>query len=168
MNTNTKCLKRPEWKAQLRQLKLEHIKATAPGFFEMSGGYSMKTFPYKDTTSNGLTRCIVDFITHSGGTANRINTQGQVRKEKIQLAFGNYRENITYTPSSTRRGTADIHAIVNGRHVSIEIKIGRDILSLHQLKERERITRAGGIYYVARDMVTFTDWYFKTFSNEPN
>jgi hypothetical protein len=53
------------------------LKNVRQGFFE----------PYNDTTSNGLTKDIVDWINYSGGDANRINTQGQARKERIELAF---------------------------------------------------------------------------------
>jgi hypothetical protein len=151
-----------DWKKSLKTLKLEHIKRKSPGFFEASGGYSMKLKPYNDTTSNGLTKCIIDWIIYSGWDANRINTQGQVRKERIELAFGNYRDNITYTPSTTRKGTADIHAVVKGRHISIEVKIGRDKQSEYQSKEQQRVTNAGGIYYIAKDMQSFVDWWFNT------
>jgi hypothetical protein len=151
-----------DWKKSLKTLKLEHIKRKSPGFFEASGGYSMKLKPYNDTTSNGLTNCIIDWIKYSGWDANRINTQGQVRKERIQLASGYHRDNITYTPATTRKGTADIHAIVKGRHISIEVKIGRDKQSDHQEAEQQRVTNAGGIYYIAKDMQSFVDWWFHT------
>jgi hypothetical protein len=47
-------------------------------------------------------------------------------------------------------GMADIIACVNGRYVAIEIKIGRDRLRPEQERERQRITEAGGLYYVIR------------------
>lgn len=142
------------WKTILKNLKLEHIKATAPGFFELSGGYKMKVKRYSDTTANGLTTCIIDFIKYSGGDANRINVQGQVRKVN-----GSYR----WTHGSTRKGTADIHAIYKGRHISIEIKTGSDRQSEAQIKEADRITKAGGLYFVAKDMPSFMDWWNSQF-----
>jgi hypothetical protein len=154
-----------DWKKSLKTLKLEHIKRKSPGFFEASGGYSMKLKPYNDTTSNGLTKSIIDWIIYSGWDANRINRQGQVRKERIELAFGNYRDKITYAPSTTRKGTADIHAVVKGRHISIEVKIGRDKQSKQQEAEQHRVTKAGGIYYIAKDMQSFVDWWFNTLDN---
>ncbi len=101
----------------------------------MSGGYTMKLKRYQDTTANGLTNCIIDWINYNGGYANRINTQG------------------------------DIHAIINGRHLTIEIEIGKDELSEHQLYEMLRIIKAGGLYFVARDMETFVKYYKETFIN---
>ena len=77
--------------------------------------------PYKDGSANSLTRAIIDWITFSGFSATRINVQGQVRKTES----GQFK----WTPSTTRRGTADIHAIVRGKHISIEVKIGPDKMS---------------------------------------
>ncbi|MEJ7738529.1 MAG: hypothetical protein WKF97_13950 [Chitinophagaceae bacterium] len=140
----------------MKQLKLEHLRATAPGFFEASGGYTMQVKPYTDKTSNGLAKAIIDFINFNGGDANRINTTGTMRKIKGEMKW---------THGGTRRGTADVHAIVNGRHVSIEIKIGNDKASEHQLKEKARVERAGGLYLIARDMPSFLTWYDSIFVN---
>ena len=82
------------------------------------------------------------------------------------MAFGKHLDKVRYTHSTTNRGTADIHAIVKGRHVSIEIKIGRDKLSDHQLKEQVRVINAGGLYFIARDMESFVMWYRETFEND--
>lgn len=151
------------WKKVLNRMKLDSIKEKSPGFFELSGGYGMKVKPSKDTTANGLTTCIADWINFSGGNANRINVQGQVRVERLQLAFGRYRDNVRFTPTNTNKGTADLHCIFQGRHISIEIKIGKDKQSEAQIKEADRVTRAGGIYYVARDMPSFIEWFQSQF-----
>ncbi|MEO6141104.1 MAG: VRR-NUC domain-containing protein [Ginsengibacter sp.] len=135
-------------------MKLESIKQKAPGFFELSGGFEMKTRPYKDNSANELTKSIIDFIIFSGGDANRINTQGQMRKID---------DRMVWTNGSTRKGTADIHAIYQGRAISIEVKIGRDKLSENQKKEAERIQRAGGLYFVATDMISFLEWWQNQF-----
>lgn len=145
------------WKKELRSMKLESIKQKSPGFFELSGGYKMKTNPYNDLTANNLTKAIIDFINFSGGDANRINTQGQKRKI-------NGRELWTY--GGTRKGTADIHGIYRGRAISIEIKIGRDKPSEAQLKEAERVRGAGGLYFIARDMPSFLEFWKAQFESE--
>lgn len=151
------------WKEQLKEMKYSYMEQRTPGAFLASGGSTMRLKPFTDITSNGLTNCIIDWINCSGGTANRINVQGQFRKEKIHLAFGNAREVTRFTPSTTRRGTADIHAVMIGRHLSIEVKIGADKLSEAQLQEQRRITAAGGLYFVARDMQSFVDWFTAVF-----
>jgi hypothetical protein len=33
-----------------------------------------------------------------------------------------------------------------------------------QMKEAERITKAGGLYYVAKDMDSFLEWWKQTFN----
>ncbi len=66
---------------------------------------------------------------------------------------------MVWTNGTTRRGTADIMAIYKGRSIAIEIKIGKDKLSEHQLREKQRIEDAGGLYFVARDMPGFIDWW---------
>lgn len=48
------------WKQQLKELKYTHMERTAPGFFAASGGRSMTLNPYRDTTANGLTKCIIE------------------------------------------------------------------------------------------------------------
>ncbi len=151
------------WKKEMKELKHLHLHKTAPKFYEASGGRDMNVKAYKDTTSNALTNCIIDYINFKGGYANRINTMGVARKERINLAFGNYRDKITYTPSTTNKGTADIKATIQGRSLDIEVKIGPDKLSDHQIKERERITKAGGLYFVAKDMESFVQFYKTTF-----
>lgn len=143
------------WKKLLKKMKLDSIKEKAPGFFELSGGYDMIVKPYRDKTANDLTKSIIDFINFSGGDANRINCQGQVRKINGCMVW---------THGSTRRGTADIHAIFQGRHISIEIKIGNDKQSDEQMKEAERVIKAGGLYCVAKDMESFLEWWQEKFS----
>lgn len=131
-------------------MKLEHVKKTAPGFFDLSGGYAMKTKPYRDDTANGLTRSIIDWITFNGGSAARISSQGQMRV---------IRGIKKWTKGSTRKGVADIHAVHNGRHISIEVKIGKDKMSPYQSEEQRRIESAGGLYFTAKTMPAFIEWF---------
>lgn len=140
------------WKHLLKRMKLDYVKATAPGFFELSGCYEMKVKPYTDTTANGLTRCIEDFINHLPdgiGEASRINSTGTPR----QMSDGK----IKWSKSNTRKGIADIRATVKGRSISIEIKIGKDKQSEAQIKEQERIVRSGGVYIIAKSFPDFLD-----------
>jgi hypothetical protein len=142
------------WKERLRILKLASIKIKTPNAYDASGGSNMKLKLWSDSNANGLTSCIIDWITLNGGSATRINCTGLVRKIN----------GVTkYVPSSTRRGTADIHACIKGRHCSIEVKIGADSMSEYQYNEQARITAAGGLYYVAKDMASFVEWYSNSF-----
>ena len=47
--------------------------------------------------------------------------------------------------------------------LSIEIKVGNDKQSEAQIKEAGRITKAGGLYFVAKDMPSFLQWCQKQF-----
>lgn len=156
------------WKEQLRTLKLQELKRKYPAAYEASGGEDYILKPMSDKTANGLTKCIIDWITLKGGYANRINTQGQARVNKIpryNILTGKteYRDSVTWTPSTTRIGTPDIDAIIQGKAVKIEVKIGKDKLSEAQKKHLEDIARAGGMYFVARDMDSFVEWYEQNF-----
>jgi hypothetical protein len=142
------------WQSILIRLKHEHIKLTAPNFFYASGGEKMKLKPYTDATTNGLTNAIMDFLKFKKHYANRINCMGVMRRINGEMK---------YTPSATRKGTSDITAIINGKHVSIEVKCKatKDRMSKEQMKEKQLVEAAGGIYYVATDMKSFIEWYNK-------
>lgn len=142
------------WKHLLKRMKLESIKAKAPGFFELSGGYAMQVKAYSDTTANGLTNCIEDFINHlpdGVGEACRQNSTGMPR----QMPDGS----IRWSTSNTRKGLADVRGTYKGRSLSIEVKIGRDKQSDAQEKEMERIIKSGGLYFIAKDFPSFLTWW---------
>jgi hypothetical protein len=147
---NEQSFKDMNWKELLKRIKLESIKAKAPGFFELSGGYNMRVDPYSDKTANGLTKCIEDFISNlpeGVGEATRQNSTGTPR----QMPDGS----IKWSISNVRKGLADVRATYKGRALNIEVKIGRDTQSDAQKKEMERVRKAGGIYWIAK---TFEDF----------
>jgi hypothetical protein len=115
-----------------------------------------KVKPFKDDTANELTRSIETFIRITGNYADRINNVG-IYDSKIN----------GYRKSNTRKGIADIIAsktiIIGERRIStlvaIEIKIGKDKMSEHQLKIQEEINSTGGYYIIAKDWESFiTQW----------
>lgn len=157
------------WRNELRALKLADIRKKAPGFYEASGGDKMIIKPYSDTTTNGLTKCIIDWLQFNGHYANRINTQGQARIHKVprySLITGKieYIDKVQYTKGTTAKGTPDIDAIIDGKPVKIEVKAGKDKLRDEQKKQGEKIQAAGGIYYIARNMAEFVEWYKSNFN----
>lgn len=114
---------------------------------------------YTDKTANGLTRCIVDFIRANGGQAERINTTGMpiIR----QLPSG--RTETTWRKGNTTKGSADISAIIDGKSVKIEVKIGHDRQSEAQKRYEQSVTSAGGYYYIAKNFDDFVEWYNNNF-----
>jgi hypothetical protein len=161
------------WKEELKQMKLQELQRKFPAAYQASGGEDYILKPISDKTANGLTKCIIDWITLKGGYANRINTQGQARVHKVpryNILTGKteYRDSVQWTPSTTRIGTPDIDAIIHGKAVKIEVKIGKDKLSEAQKKHLEDIAKAGGLYFVAKDMESFINWYKLNFEHEQN
>ena len=120
--------------------------------------YSMAKYPsipdharpkpsFKTSDANGLSKAIVEYIDLSGGWATRISTEGR------------YIESLgKRIPSSVKKGTADIHAVWKGRHLSIEVKIGADKQSPEQKLIEQDIIKAGGLYFIAKDFETFHHW----------
>jgi len=141
-----------EYKALLHELKLQRYAITHPNFPQ---DYIPKTM-YKDSTANGLTRAICDFINYQGYQAERINTMGTAREKKTTAGkvIG-----VTWTKGTSTAGSADISATIKGRSVKIEVKIGKDRQSEAQKRYQENIEKAGGIYIIAKDFDSFVDWY---------
>lgn len=102
---------------------------------------------YTDKNANELSTAIVACINLHNGYAVRVNTQGQFNEKLGRRTFG-----------TTRKGTADIHACMLGRHLSIEVKFGRDNLSDEQLETGLDVERAQGLYFVARTYNAFWSW----------
>jgi hypothetical protein len=128
------------WRDEYARLRDRHYARTYPSV-AAAGLIPKPTFP--DTNkANGLTKFVIDMINWSGGYANRISSSGRVVNGK-------------YIPGATRKGTADIHAIIKGMHFSIEIKVGRDRMSNWQEAERERVRNAGGNYLIVADPDSF-------------
>jgi len=100
--------------------------------------------------ANKLTVSIIRFLQTNGCQAERVNN--------IARKVGG-----RFVKSNMTRGTADIHAIVKGIALKIEVKIGKDRQSEAQKLYQEAIENAGGIYYIAKDFDTFYSWYNETF-----
>jgi len=94
------------------------------------------------TKANSLTRQIIAYIIYSGGHAERVNNIAR----QIEGRF---------VRSSATRGTADIHAIKDGKAVMIEVKIGKDRQSQAQKDYQNSVERANGIYFIAADFDEF-------------
>jgi hypothetical protein len=102
-------------------------------------------------TANELTRNILHFLILEGCQAERINN--------IARRIGN-----RFVKSNMTRGTADIHAIIKGKAIKIEVKIGKDKQSKYQKVYQQEVEKAGGIYYIAKDFDSFYEWYNKMFA----
>ncbi|MGE0089439.1 MAG: hypothetical protein AB7S50_08210 [Bacteroidales bacterium] len=103
---------------------------------------------YKDNTANALTKCIVDYITLKKGFASRLNSTGIYRQD-IQK----------FVPNTQKRGLSDVIAVYKGKSLNIEVKMGLDRLSEHQIKVKRDIESSGGLFFIAKDFESFKIWF---------
>jgi hypothetical protein len=148
-------------KDKLKALELESLRGKYPS---MDARFIPLT-DWKDTSANGLTKCIIFWINAMGGQAERISNQGQYRAgKKIQVGTGEiaYTKELKgkWTPGQGTKGTADISATIRGRSVKIEVK-QKDKQSEVQKQYQQSIESAGGVYQIVRDFDSFVEWYEK-------
>ncbi|MBD2752610.1 hypothetical protein [Spirosoma validum] len=129
---------------RLADLEMAEKRRTHPNVPEH--GRVKSKFVVKD--SNSLTHAIKRCLELHGCYVTRVQSQGQWNQ-----SLGRF------TQSTTKRGTADLHAIIDGRHVSIEVKWGKDRLSADQKKTAAQVQQAGGLYLVVKDYDTFWNWF---------
>ena len=103
---------------------------------------------YRDDSANGLTNCIVKYITLKGGFASRISNQGTFSRKLNR-----------YIPGTSKKGLADIMATYKGLSLHVEVKYGRDVQNEVQKKIETEVNRSGGLYYIARNFTDFKIWF---------
>lgn len=101
---------------------------------------------FSDNKANELTKLIIEWLKVHGYFGARINTQG------------NYNAKLgRFVRSGSTKGMADINAVVNGKSVSIEVKIGKDKIRESQIKVKSEIEAAGGVYFIAKNFDNFLE-----------
>lgn len=150
----------------LEELKFEEHKAKYPNF-----PYPIKP-KYSDASSNGLTKCVIDFIKVKGFHAERINSTGSMRDntKTITDVLGRKRTigSVTWIKSTTQNGTSDISATIKGKSIKIEIKCaasGDKYQSERQKIYQKQIEASGGVYLIVREFKDFYNW-FNSLENE--
>ncbi len=151
-------------KQHLQKLSMEYKRRRYPNVPVESIPKSI----YKDNTANGLTKCVIDFLSFSGWQAERINNTGRMidRRETYIDSIGRSRTigGVEWIKGTGTDGTADISATIAGKSVKIEVKIGADRQSDAQQQYQAAVERAGGLYCIAVDFAQFYSWYIKTFA----
>lgn len=99
-----------------------------------------------------LTNDIIDFIYRQGGFSWRASS------------VGIYDEKVKQYRTAPKKGVSDILAVIppNGRLIAIEVKIGKDKLRLEQQGFLKNIEHVGGLSFVAKDLVSFKEWWTLT------
>lgn len=152
----------------IKQLKELNLMQQRIKFPSMPDAYRF-TPKYNDTTSNGLTKCIVDLIRLSGYFVERTGNEGRVidnrQTYKDVLGYSKTIGSITRIKSSGTTGTSDLKAIVKGKFIAIEIKCKatNDKQRPSQREYQKQIEQSGGVYYTARDFSSFYQWFNLTF-----
>jgi hypothetical protein len=100
-----------------------------------------------NANTNEITKLIVDYIHYiypKSKTFKRISSEGK------------YRVGIGYIPSSNK-GMSDAEGMVNGKFLSLELKIGKDKQRDSQKARQIEVENDGGIYYLCKwiDFETF-------------
>jgi hypothetical protein len=151
------------WRDEFVALYKQHMRLVYP---EAMRSHPLEPKIGRETTANGLTQLILKWLKYAGHYANRISTQGQARVQKIprfdiHSEKLRYHEKTSWTKGHTMKGTPDITGIIYGKAVWIEVKVGKDRMSYAQLEQKGSIEGSGGLYFIAHDMQSFVDWYYK-------
>jgi len=143
----------------LRELALEDSFERHPNMPD----YARCTRPYNDRTSNGLALCISDFLRFKGHQYERISVTGRyLDQTKVITDTLGFRRKIgsgKWIRSSMQPGSADLSAIINGMAIKIEIKTGRDKMSVLQKQYQKGVEQAGGKYWLVKSFDEFLNFY---------
>lgn len=131
---------------------------------------------YSDTTANGLTKAIIDFLTLSGHQAERISTTGRyIDNSKIVTdVIGRQRKIGTgkWIKGSGTKGSADISSTIgvnlNGKLIGISVKWEvkmKDKQSEDQKKYESDIKKSGGLYFLVHNFKEFYEYYLGVVNN---
>ena len=144
-------------KLRLQKLHADYNKAKHPNFPE----YALPKKSFNDNSTNGLTKCVIDFLNYSGHQAERISSSGRWIVDKGSVKGG------YFIPGTGTKGTADISATIKPHWnnwaipVKAEVKFGKDRQSDVQKEYEQHIQAAGGVYIIVRDFDSFVEWYDK-------
>lgn len=156
---------------RLKELYLEYHRTIHPTFPE-----SVRCFPTyfaQAKKTNGLTQCIIKYIELNGWQAERISSGGRyidgTKTFVDSVGFTRTIGSKKYIKSTSTAGTADISAVINGLAVKIEVKNSKtkDKQSDIQKIYESVINSSNGLYYIARDLETFINWFDSQFTKHP-
>ena len=148
-------------KQRIIQAKVLYMRAKHPSITPEQD--SFEHYDKTDTTANGLSNCIKDFLKYEGWIAERISVQGQARTEHYVDGLTGRKMNkvkgIKFTKSAMTKGSSDNHATIMGKPVKWEIKIGKDKASEYQKLYTERQRIAGAEAHFITCLTDFFGYY---------
>ena len=143
---------------KLQRLEFEERYRNKPNYPD----YAKVKTRYSDRTANGLTKCVLRFLQITGNHAERVNVTGRPidRTKVVTNALGQQQRigSIEWLPTTGMKGSGDIHAVIKGRFVAIEVKM-KDRQSEAQKEYQKQIEQAGGLYWLVRSFDEFIRLY---------
>lgn len=134
--------RKPQSIKELEAMEMEAVQKKFPGLPYPAPRY------HRDDSANGLTKAIIRFIELNGGFVTRLTSEGS------------WRPNLQrWIPSTQKKGLPDIYALFKSQTIFIEVKIGKDRLSIHQEQIKDQVQYQGAKYFIARDFTTFKNWF---------
>ena len=117
---------------------------------------------FTDKTANGLTKCVVTWLTINGWQAERISNTGRyIDNSKIVTNVLGHQKKIgtgKFIKGSGTNGTADISSTIKGLSIKWEVRM-KDKQSDDQKEYQAMIERAGGKYFIIHDFDEFMMYY---------
>lgn len=157
------------WNERYRQSKFNYLRRRSEAFFVASGGEKMKVMYPKVTSTNGLTKAVIDILTWDGHLAERTNNQGRMVDQTITYTdiLGHRRTigSLQWQKGTGTNGTSDIKADISHPAyrfpipVKIEIKWNKDRQSDVQKDYQQSVESKGGVYVIVKNIEGFYSWY---------
>lgn len=113
------------------------------------GHYTPPVYPKVETTA-GIEKYCTNMINWHGGNMTSTKSIGMKKDKKVKAESGDGYFMERRVVRSTRKGKADLGGGIRGYQLEIEIKnkYTKDTMKPHQWKEKSRIERGGGMYWI--------------------
>lgn len=105
----------------------------------------------KGKSASGVEKNIIDYIRLNDFQAEIIKVVGrEIIGKDVHTSLGVLKGKRKWIPTTGTKGSSDVSATVYGLSVKIEVKLRHDRQSDAQRKYEAAITKAGGIYFIAK------------------
>jgi hypothetical protein len=112
-----------------------------------------------ENSASQIERCIIAYIKLiTKCTAWKVGVKGTPRKIKGKMVMTNSGDTV---------GVADVHALINGRYLAVEVKFSKgDKQSPAQVRWEKRVIDSGGSYIIVRNFTDFIPKFKAWYSGE--
>lgn len=138
----------------------EKIHERARAKYSSVPDHALPKAKYNDSTANGLSKAMLDFLSINNHKAWRQSSEGRFRPGKQYTdVIGRLRIMKGEFLPGQNNGAGDVCAIVRGRFISWEIKIGKDRQSPIQKRYQKEVEQSGGLYFICGSFDEFLTQY---------